>query len=84
MDDTKRKILIVDDSDFNRALLMDMLSDDFEIIEAENGRIAVEVLHEHESEIALVLLDIVMPEMDGFEVLETMNRRGWIKSIPSL
>ncbi len=82
MDEIKRKILIVDDSDFNRDLLMDMLSDEFEILEAENGQKAMEVLLEHESEIALMLLDIVMPEMDGFEVLAMMNRKGWIKSIP--
>lgn len=78
----KNKILVVDDSELNRSLLCDMLEDNFEIIEAENGMQAVEILHERELEISLMLLDIVMPVMDGFEVLATMNKQGWIKSIP--
>ena len=79
---SKRSILIVDDSELNRALLSDMLSSDFDIIEAENGAEAIRILHEKELEISLVLLDIVMPEMDGFEVLAVMNKKDWIKSIP--
>lgn len=78
----KKKILVVDDSELNRSLLTDMLEDMFDIIEAENGNQAIEILHEHELEISLMLLDIVMPEKDGFEVLAAMNRKGWIKSIP--
>lgn len=78
----KRNILIVDDSELNRALLSDMLSSDFNILEAENGLEAVRILNEYELEIALVLCDLVMPEMDGFEVLAVMNQKGWIKSIP--
>lgn len=84
MRNDKKKILIVDDSEMNRALLADMLSEDYEIIEAENGMEAIAVLHEHELEISLMLLDIVMPEMDGFEVLTMMNEKGWIKSIPAV
>ena len=68
------KILIVDDSDMNRALLTDMLDGQYEILEAENGVAALELLNSHEKEISLVLLDIVMPQMDGFEVLAMMNR----------
>ena len=79
---SKNKILIVDDSEMNRALLEDMLSDEYEIIEAENGLQAVTYLHDHELEICLMLLDIVMPVMDGFETLKMMNEKGWIKSIP--
>ena len=79
---SQRSILIVDDSELNRALLSDMLSNDFDIIEAENGVEAIRILHEKELEISLMLLDIVMPEMDGFEVLAVMNRKDWIKSIP--
>lgn len=78
----KAKILIVDDSMLNRSLLSDMLSDTFDIIEAENGQEAVSILHERELEISMVLLDIVMPVMDGFEVLAVMNEKGWIKNIP--
>ena len=76
------KILIVDDSDMNRALLADMLDGQYEILEAENGVAALELLHSHEQEISLVLLDIVMPRMDGFEVLAMMNKYHWIEDIP--
>lgn len=78
----KKNILIVDDSELNRSLLVDMLSGQFNIIEAENGMQAVVILKERELEISLVLLDIVMPQMDGFEVLAMMNKHGWINSIP--
>ncbi|MDE7395145.1 MAG: response regulator, partial [Clostridiales bacterium] len=81
MDSIKKKILIVDDSALNRALLSDILENDFEIIEAENGVDAMRVLHEHGMEISLMLLDIVMPEMDGFDVLTMMNKNGWLKTI---
>lgn len=76
------KILIVDDSDMNRALLTDMLDGQYEILEAENGVAALELLNSHEKEISLVLLDIVMPQMDGFEVLAMMNKYHWIEEIP--
>ena len=79
---SKKSILIVDDSELNRAILSDMLSSDFDILEAENGAEAVRILHDKELEISLMLLDIVMPEMDGFEVLAMMNKKDWIKSIP--
>jgi putative two-component system response regulator len=78
----RKKILIVDDSEMNRSLLTDMLSDEYDIIETEDGMQAATVLHNQEQEISLVLLDIVMPTMDGFELLALMNRRGWIKTIP--
>lgn len=78
----RKKILIVDDSELNRALLSDMLSDEFDILEVENGMEAAGVLHNQEQEISLMLLDIVMPVMDGFELLTLMNKNGWIKSVP--
>ncbi len=81
MSDEKKKILIVDDSEFNRALLADILFPDFDIIEAQNGLEAITILREKEMNIALMLLDIVMPEMDGFEVLAMMNKMGWIKTV---
>lgn len=80
--DTKRKILVVDDSEMNRSLLCDMLSGKYEILEAENGLEASSILQSREQEIALMLLDIVMPKMDGFELLTVMNKNGWIKNIP--
>lgn len=78
----KYKILIVDDSEFNRSLLTDMLSLEYEILEVSNGLEAVVQLNKYHSEISLILLDIVMPEMDGFEVLAIMNKSGWISQIP--
>lgn len=76
------KILIVDDSAINRAILADMLEERYEILEAENGVEAVELLHNYGTKISLVLLDVVMPKMDGFEVLAMMNRYHWIEEIP--
>lgn len=78
----KKKILVVDDSEMNRSILADMLGDEYEILEATNGVEAIAVIKERESEIALMLLDIVMPQMDGFEVLSVMNKGGWIGDIP--
>ena len=78
----KKKILIVDDSEMNRALLEDMLSDGYDVVEAENGMEAMAYLHDHGLEVCLMLLDIVMPVMDGFETLAMMNKNGWIKNIP--
>ncbi|MCI8539828.1 MAG: diguanylate cyclase [Oscillospiraceae bacterium] len=78
----KQKILVADDSEMNRSILADMLEDEYEIIEAENGVEAVSILQKLGAEISLVLLDIVMPEMDGFGVLNVMNQRHWIEDIP--
>ncbi len=78
----KQTILIVDDSAMNRALLADMIGDDYEILEAENGLQGIGQMQALGTQISLVLLDIVMPEMDGFDVLAVMNRHGWIKDIP--
>ncbi len=78
----KQKILIVDDSEMNRSILADMLGEEFDIIEAVNGVEAIAFMRSHEDDIALVLLDIVMPQMDGFEVLAVMNKSHWIDSIP--
>ena len=77
----KQKILIADDSEINRALLMEILGDGYEYLEAENGVRAVELLREH-TDIALVLLDIMMPVKDGFDVLTAMNQYHWIDELP--
>ena len=74
----RQTILIVDDSEMNRAILADMLGNEFDILEAENGLEGVAMLQKHGPEISLVLLDIVMPEMDGFGVLNMMNKYHWI------
>ncbi len=78
----KQKILIVDDSEMNRSILADMLGDEYEIVEAVDGAEAVARLNMDSTDISLMLLDIVMPNMDGFEVLAVMNRRNWIQDIP--
>lgn len=77
-----QKILIVDDSEMNRDILAEMLGEEYEIIEAENGEQAVAILQQQNVEISLVLLDIVMPVMDGYEVLGIMNSNHWIQDIP--
>ena len=78
----KQQILIVDDSELNREILSEMLHSDFRILEAENGEQCVTMLEQYGTGIALILLDIVMPGMNGFEVLESMTRNHWIEEIP--
>lgn len=78
----KQKILVVDDSEMNRDILITMLENDFDIVEAENGEECLALLRQYGKEISIVLLDIVMPVMDGFEVLASMNRNRWIEDIP--
>lgn len=78
----KYKILIVDDSEMNREILSSILGDEFDILEAADGKEYISVIRKYGRDIALVLLDIVMPEMDGFEVLEFMNKHEWIDDIP--
>lgn len=76
------KILIVDDSEMNRLILTNILENDYEIVEACDGVEAVNYLRSHEVELSLVLLDIVMPRMDGFKVLDIMNSYKWIQDVP--
>ena len=78
----KQKILIADDSEMNRTLLVEMLKDNFEIAEVENGAQALAALQENPGEFSLLLLDIVMPGMDGFEVLRKRQRSEIFKNIP--
>ena len=78
----KQKILIADDSEMNRALLVEILKDDFEIAEVENGAQALAALQKNPGEFSLLLLDIVMPEMDGFEVLTYMQQCHWLEDTP--
>ncbi len=66
----------------NRELLSDLLCDKYDIIEASNGNEALLILQEKMTEISLILLDMVMPERDGMEVLAVMNKNGWINEIP--
>ena len=79
---SKNMILIVDDVEINRAILADMLGDEYDILEAADGVEAVKILQKSHLEISLVLLDLMMPRMDGFEVLAMMNKAGWIENTP--
>lgn len=77
----RQTILIVDDAEMNRMMLSDMLGDQYDYVEAADGREALRILEKNVA-IDLMLLDINMPEMNGFEVLEEMNRYHWIQEIP--
>ena len=77
----KSTILIVDDSELNRTVLADILGDEYNFIEAENGARAIELLRTH-TDIDLILLDMVMPEMNGFEVCKLLRDKG--KNTPVL
>lgn len=82
LSEQKRRILITDDSDINRMMLVEMLSQDYELMEAADGDEAMEILKEHGDTIDLMLLDCVMPKMDGFSVLMEMDRLWWKVNIP--
>ena len=78
----KSRILIVDDSEMNRAILTDILGEKFDILEAANGQECIDTLKEYGTSISLILLDIIMPVIDGFEVLDYMNQNEWITDVP--
>ena len=78
----KPRILIVDDSEFNRAILKEILEETYEIIEADGGNEALHKIDEYGMKISLVLLDIIMPEKDGFDVLKYMEEERLISDIP--
>ena len=78
----KPSILIVDDSEMNRAILNEMLKDEYRILEADNGRTALDMVDRYGDELSLVLLDIIMPGVNGFEVLGELSRRSVADSLP--
>ena len=78
----KPLVLIVDDSEMNREILREMLKDDYDILEAASGEDGLEAIRQHGELISLVLLDIMMPGINGFEVLSQMSRDGIIDDIP--
>lgn len=82
LEEIKQQVLIVDDSDLNREILSEMLNGDFRILEASNGKECIDLLEQYGTGISIVLLDIVMPVMDGYEVLKLMERNHWIEDIP--
>lgn len=80
----KNKVLIVDDALINRDILKEILKDTYDILEAEDGKTALEILDAENNEISAILLDLLMPVMDGFQVLEELNARKVIEKIPVL
>ena len=82
MSGDKKTILIVDDSVMNREILLEMLGDEYNILQAEDGEAALKVMEHHLREINLVLMDMVMPRMDGMAVLKIMRERLWLSQLP--
>ena len=78
----KYKILIVDDSRFNRLVMTSMLANDYIVEEACDGKEAMLILQDRLEEFSLILLDIVMPNMDGFAFLKHMEECGWLEFLP--
>lgn len=78
----RKKILIVEDNEFNRALLVEILSSQYETLEAENGKVGLEILEREKEAVSLILLDIVMPVMNGYEFLDALKANPAIESIP--
>lgn len=82
LSERKYKVLIVDDSKTNRTILAEILREEYDIIEADSGEMAIDILQKEANEISLVLLDVIMPEIDGYEVLERMNKLGLTEDVP--
>ena len=80
----RKKLLIADDSEMNRAILANMLEQDFEIMEVSDGKEALAALQIYRKDLSALLLDIVMPGMDGFQVLEEMKQRQWLEDVPTV
>ena len=77
-------VLVVDDMEINREILAEILGEEYQVKTAEDGRKALEMIEELHEELAVVLLDLMMPVADGFAVLEVMQERGWSEKIPVL
>lgn len=78
----RQKILVVDDSEFNRRLLVAVLEDEYDTVEAENGKEALAYINSNPASVSLILMDILMPEMTGLEVMKILNETGISALIP--
>lgn len=78
----RNKMLIVDDTEMNRAVLSEVFADEFTVIEASNGMEALQIIAKYADSLAVVLLDVVMPVSDGFATLTEMKKEGYLESIP--
>ena len=76
------KVLIIDDAQFNREMLAEMLEEEYTILFAEDGQKGIDILETHKDEICAILLDLVMPVMNGYDVMEIMKQRGYMNCIP--
>ena len=78
----QRKVLIVDDVELNREVLGDILEDTYDLLFAENGKVAIDLINKNKKDLSIILLDLFMPEIDGFGVLKEMDRQGLTERIP--
>lgn len=78
----KKKVIVIDDVELNRVILKEAFKNDYEVLEAENGALGLKKIKENQDEISAVFLDIIMPEMDGFAVLQELNISSLIQKIP--
>ncbi len=79
---TKNKVLVVDDKGINRYMLGNIFREDYEVVEASGGQMAIDVMEADAGNLAVVLLDIIMPVMSGFGVLEYMKKKGLLDRLP--
>lgn len=80
----RNKVLIIDDAEVNREMLAGILEQEYPVLMAENGQRGIEMLEKHLREICVVLLDLIMPVMDGYAVMKTMEEKGYLKRLPVL
>ena len=79
---SQEKILVVEDNELNRTMLVEILSGQYATLEAENGQAALDILQTHTDDVALILLDIVMPVMDGYTFLDILKKDSQLSLIP--
>ena len=79
---TNKKILVVEDNALNREMLVEILSESYAVLEAENGQEALNLLETQREEVALILLDVMMPVMDGFTFLDRVKQDPRLSLIP--
>ncbi len=84
VENLRNKVLIIDDSEFNREILEEILEDEYSVLLAEDGSQALDILQKYNKEIRVVLLDLIMPNMDGYEVLDKMEQNKYMEDMPVL
>lgn len=78
------RVLIVDDVEINREILKEILQDEYKIMQAGDGEEALQVIEQNQEDIAVVLLDLIMPKKDGYEVLEVLKKNKWLDNMAVL